>query len=123
MRTTLAAESPSPGEGSGIDYVDTSDKKLVVDSLGTIIGSRVLLGVCEAGERLEPLPMRQLLAPCLITLFIGQFLSPVLLSAVWAAVGGLQPALGVLGLAAAVMAVTTAVAIRSQHVPLTVTTS
>ena len=41
------------------------------------------------------------------TLFIGQFLSPILLAAIGAGVGGLQPALGVLGVVTAVAALAT----------------
>jgi MFS family permease len=39
------------------------------------------------------------------TLFIGQFLSPVLITGLAGAVGGLRPALGVLGIVAAILAV------------------
>ncbi|BBH68838.1 MFS transporter [Actinoplanes sp. OR16] len=39
------------------------------------------------------------------TLFIGEFLSPILITAIGAAVGGLRPALGILGVAVAVLAV------------------
>ncbi|MEU4695051.1 MFS transporter [Actinoplanes sp. NPDC023714] len=39
------------------------------------------------------------------TLFIGEFLSPVLITGVGAAVGGLRPALGLLGVVAAILAV------------------
>jgi MFS family permease len=52
------------------------------------------------------------------TLFIGQFLSPVLLGIVGASVGGLQPALGVLGVAAALVAVVTAPTLRRANQPL-----
>ena len=52
------------------------------------------------------------------SLFIGQFLSPVLLGIVGVGVGGLQPALGVLGIAAAAMAVVTALALRRSTQPL-----
>jgi sugar phosphate permease len=52
------------------------------------------------------------------SLFIGQFLSPILLGVVGAAIGGLQPALGVLGVVAAVMAVVTALALRGNNQPL-----
>jgi MFS family permease len=53
--------------------------------------------------------------------FVGQFLSPIILGAVGAGIGGLQPALGVLGVGAAVMAVVTALALRRDSTPLTVT--
>jgi MFS family permease len=55
------------------------------------------------------------------TLFVGQFLSPIILGAVGAGIGGLQAALGVLGVAAAVMAVVTVLAVRRHNAPLTVT--
>lgn len=55
------------------------------------------------------------------TLFIGQFLSPVILAAIGAGVGGLQPALAVLGVASALMAIVTIVAVRRNNEPLSVT--
>jgi MFS family permease len=57
------------------------------------------------------------------TLFVGQFLSPIILAAIGAGVGGLQPALGVLGVLAAVMAAVTLVAVRRNNEPLNVTHS
>jgi MFS family permease len=56
-------------------------------------------------------------------LFVGQFLSPVILVAIGAGVGGLQPALGVLGALAAVMAAVTLLALRRNNEPLNVTHS
>lgn len=55
------------------------------------------------------------------TLFIGQFVSPVVIVALAAGVGGLQPALAVLGIAAGVAAVITLVALRGRNVPLDLT--
>lgn len=52
------------------------------------------------------------------TLFIGQFLCPLLIAAVAGPAGGLQPALAVLGVAAAVMAVVTFLGLRGSHEPL-----
>jgi MFS family permease len=52
---------------------------------------------------------------------IGQFLSPIILGAVGSAIGGLQPALGVLGVAAAVMAVVSVLATSRNNRPLTET--
>jgi MFS family permease len=52
------------------------------------------------------------------TLFIGQFLCPLLIAAIGAAVGGLQVAIGMLGVAALVMAVVTFVGLRGSHEPL-----
>lgn len=52
------------------------------------------------------------------TLFIGQFLCPLLILGVGAAVGGLQPALGVLAGVAVLMAVVTSLALRGSHEPL-----
>ena len=46
------------------------------------------------------------------TLFIGEFISPLIIAGVGAAAGGLQAALGVLGIAAAVLAVVTLVLLR-----------
>ncbi|ONI92243.1 MFS transporter [Saccharothrix sp. ALI-22-I] len=46
------------------------------------------------------------------SLFIGQFLCPLLIAAVAALTGGLQASIGVLGVAAAVMAVVTFLALR-----------
>jgi MFS family permease len=57
------------------------------------------------------------------TLFVGQFLSPIILAAIGAGVGGLQPALGVLGVLAAVMAAVTLFAVRRNNEPLNVTHS
>jgi MFS family permease len=57
------------------------------------------------------------------TLFVGQFLSPIILAAIGAFVGGLQPALGVLGVLAAVMAVLTLLAVRRNNEPLNLTHS
>ena len=55
------------------------------------------------------------------TLFIGQFLSPIILAVIGVGVGGLQPALGVLGVAAAAMAVVTFLAVRRNNEPLDIT--
>lgn len=55
------------------------------------------------------------------TLFIGEFISPVALAAIGAGVGGLQPALGVLGVLSAVMAVVTLFVVRRNNTPLNVT--
>lgn len=52
------------------------------------------------------------------TLFIGQFLSPILLAVVGAGTGGLQPAVGLLGVVTAAVAVVTAVALRRHRRPL-----
>ena len=49
------------------------------------------------------------------SLFIGQFLCPLLIAAVAALAGGLQAAIGVLGIAAAVMAVVTYLALRGNN--------
>jgi MFS family permease len=57
------------------------------------------------------------------TLFVGQFLSPIALAAIGAGIGGLQPALGVLGVLAAVMAVVTLFAVRQGNEPLNATVS
>ncbi len=46
------------------------------------------------------------------TLFIGEFLSPLIIASVGGGAGGLQPALGVIGVAAAIMAVVTLLALR-----------
>src|SRR6476646_1856054 len=55
------------------------------------------------------------------TLFIGQFLSPILLAAIGAGVGGLQPALGVLGVVTAVAALATLLLVRRNNERLDVT--
>jgi MFS family permease len=55
------------------------------------------------------------------TLFVGQFLSPIILVAIGAGAGGLQPALGVLGVLAAVMAAVTLFAVRRNNEPLNLT--
>jgi MFS family permease len=57
------------------------------------------------------------------TLFIGEFLCPLILAAIGAATGGLQSALAVLGIATAVMAVVTALVLRHNNKPLNVTQS
>jgi MFS family permease len=54
-------------------------------------------------------------------LFVGQFLSPVLLTGIGAGVGGLQPALGVLAVVAAVLAVVTLLLVPRTTAPLDVT--
>jgi len=56
------------------------------------------------------------------TLFIGQFTSPLIIAAIGVAAGGLQPALGVLGIVAAVMAVVTGLTLPRNARPLTATT-
>jgi MFS family permease len=56
-------------------------------------------------------------------LFLGEFLSPLVVAALSAGAGGLQPALGVLGIAAAVMAVVALLALRRHTQPLDVTFS
>ncbi len=55
------------------------------------------------------------------TFFVGQFLSPIFLAAIGAGIGGLQPALGLLGVLAAVMAAVTLFAVRRNNEPLNVT--
>ena len=55
------------------------------------------------------------------TLFIGEFVCPVILAGVTVGVGGLQAALGVLGVASVVMAVVTLLVLRRQSQPLNVT--
>jgi MFS family permease len=54
-------------------------------------------------------------------LFIGEFLSPLLIAGIGAAVGGLRPALGVLAVLAAVLAVVTLVVVPRDAAPLNVT--
>jgi MFS family permease len=54
-------------------------------------------------------------------LFIGEFVCPLILAGLTAGVGGLQSALGVLGVASAVMAVVTLLVLRGQRQPLNVT--
>ncbi|GGN90486.1 hypothetical protein GCM10010112_75920 [Actinoplanes lobatus] len=55
------------------------------------------------------------------TLFIGEFLSPVLITGLSGAFGGLRPALGVLGVATAVLAVATPAIVPRSAAPLNVT--
>ncbi|GAA4972779.1 MFS transporter [Actinoplanes utahensis] len=55
------------------------------------------------------------------SLFIGQFLSPVLITGIAGAVGGLRPALGVLGILTAILAVTTLVIVPRDAKPLNIT--
>jgi MFS family permease len=55
------------------------------------------------------------------TLFIGQFLSPLIIAAIGAGIGGLQPALGVLAAVSAVMAVIVLLVIPRDAEPLNVT--
>jgi MFS family permease len=57
------------------------------------------------------------------TLFIGEFVCPLILAAIGAATGGLQSALAVLGIASVVMAVVSALALRHNNQPLNVTQS
>lgn len=52
------------------------------------------------------------------SLFIGQFLCPLIVAGVAAVAGGLQPAIAVLGVVALVMAVVTGLALRGSHEPL-----
>jgi len=55
------------------------------------------------------------------TLFIGEFLSPVLIAGVGAGIGGLRPALGVLAVVAAVLAVGIPLVVSRHAEPLNVT--
>jgi MFS family permease len=55
------------------------------------------------------------------TLFIGEFTSPLILAGIGAGFGGLQPALGVLAIIAAVLAVVTLLAVPRTAEPLNVT--
>jgi MFS family permease len=55
------------------------------------------------------------------TLFVGQFLSPVLIMGLAGAVGGLRPALGVLGIVAALLAVASLALVPRDAAPLNVT--
>ncbi len=57
------------------------------------------------------------------TLFIGEFISPIALAAIGAGAGGLQPALGVLGVAAAAMAVIVLFVVPRNNSPLNITQS
>jgi MFS family permease len=159
-----------------VAYSVVGTAPLYLDSLQTIIGSRVLLGICEAAimtccttligdywagaQRARYLGLQTLVAAISATvflavggvlgtsgwrtpsvnrlhfeqrgrgtglwtgtLFVGQFLSPIILAAIGAGVGGLQPALGVLGVLAAVMAAVTLIAVRRNNEPLNVTHS
>ncbi|WP_375424039.1 MFS transporter [uncultured Friedmanniella sp.] len=54
------------------------------------------------------------------TLFIGEFICPVILAVLITKVGGLQPALAVLGVASAVMALVTLLVLRTERRPLNV---
>lgn len=54
------------------------------------------------------------------SLFIGEFICPVILAGLTVPVGGLQPALAVLGVASAVMALITLLVLRNQRQPLNV---
>lgn len=54
------------------------------------------------------------------TLFIGEFICPVILAGLTVPVGGLQPALAVLGVASAVMALVTLLVLRNERQPLNV---
>jgi MFS family permease len=55
------------------------------------------------------------------TLFVGEFLCPILVAAIGAGVGGLRPALGVLGALAVVMAAVCVWVTRRNNVPLDIT--
>jgi predicted MFS family arabinose efflux permease len=55
------------------------------------------------------------------TLFVGEFVCPVLVAAIGAGVGGLRPAIGVLGAIAAVMAAVCMWVTRRNNVPLNIT--
>jgi MFS family permease len=55
------------------------------------------------------------------TLFIGEFLSPVLIMGIAGAVGGLRPALGVLGILTAILAAATLTIVPRDAAPLNVT--
>jgi len=55
------------------------------------------------------------------TLFIGQFISPLLIAGIAAGTGGLQPALGALGIASLAMAGLAVLATRRDSIPLNVT--
>ncbi|MEV4280450.1 MFS transporter [Actinoplanes xinjiangensis] len=55
------------------------------------------------------------------TLFVGQFLSPILITGLAGAFGGLRPALGVLGVVAAILAVATLRIVPRDAGPLNVT--
>ncbi|MEU4420183.1 MFS transporter [Actinoplanes sp. NPDC024001] len=57
------------------------------------------------------------------TLFVGEFLSPVLITGVAGAVGGLRPALGMLGIVAAILAVAMLAIVPRDAPPLNVTHS
>ena len=56
------------------------------------------------------------------TLFVGEFLCPLLIAAIGASAGGLRPAIGVLAILAVLMAVVSALVTRRNSVPLDVTT-
>jgi predicted MFS family arabinose efflux permease len=55
------------------------------------------------------------------TLFVGQFLSPVLITGVGAAVGGLRTALGILGIVVALLAVAMLAVVPKDAAPLNIT--
>jgi MFS family permease len=55
------------------------------------------------------------------TLFVGEFLSPVLITALAGAFGGLRPALGVLGILTAILAAATLTIVPRDAAPLDVT--
>lgn len=122
-RTLLPIEFGISGLGLLVVFATTSVPVITIGAALTGFGTGLLLPtlLTWAVNRLQFAQRGRGTGLWTGTLFIGQFLSPVILTAIGAGVGGLQPALAVLGVAAAVMAVVTVLVVRRNNEPLTVT--
>lgn len=110
----VPAEFALTAAGLLLVFATTSVPVITVGAIVTGFGTGLLLPtlLTWAVNRLTYLQRGRGVGLWTGTLFVGQFLSPLIIAAVAVGAGGLQPALGVLGIAAAVIAVITLLTLR-----------
>lgn len=115
LRTLLPLEFGLSGLGLLIVFASTSVPLITVGAVITGFGTGLLLPtmLTWALDRLEFAQRGRGTGLWTGTLFIGQFLSPLVIGGIAAGVGGLQPALAVLGVASIALAAGILLALRS----------
>jgi MFS family permease len=119
-RTLLPVEFGLAAAGLVLVFAAQSVPVVIVGAVLTGFGTGLLLPTLVTWA-INPLDFEQrgrgtgVWTGCLT---IGEFLAPIVLGVVGAGLGGLQPALGVLGVGCAVMAVVTLLALRRTAQPL-----
>jgi MFS family permease len=122
-RTLLPIAFGVSAVGLGVVFATTAVPVITVGAVLTGYGTGLLLPVLLtwAVNRLHFQQRGRGTGLWTGTLFVGQFTSPLIIAAIGAGAGGLQPALGVLAIVAAVLAVVTLIAVPRSAEPLNVT--